>query len=98
MDSKLFEELVEIERCKQDTKWGEQNHPVELWLAILMEEVGELSRCVNEYHSQSKYPSYYKGVDLNEFENEIIQIAAVCKAMWECGQRNGWFNATEAEK
>ena len=32
------------ERLKQDAKWGPQHHNPELWLTILMEEVGEAAQ------------------------------------------------------
>lgn len=32
------------ERENQDQKWGPQTHDPEVWLAILMEEVGEAAR------------------------------------------------------
>lgn len=37
----MFE--VVAERKRQDSGWGEQNHELPIWLAILMEEVGELA-------------------------------------------------------
>lgn len=38
--------LVEVaeERTRQNLKWGPQHHDVPMWLAILMEEVGEASQ------------------------------------------------------
>ena len=39
---------VEEERVRQQEKWGVQNHPIELWLAILMEEVGEAAQAFLE--------------------------------------------------
>ena len=35
-------EAIRQERTNQDLKWGEQNHPPLKWLAILIEEVGEV--------------------------------------------------------
>ena len=35
--------LILSERNKQDIKWGEQNHNIYKWLAILGEEVGEVN-------------------------------------------------------
>lgn len=65
--------LIDIgeERSRQDVIWGRQNgHPVELWMAILMEEVGELARSVLEKDK----PNYYV---------EAIQVAAVAAAIAE---------------
>lgn len=36
--------LVTAERAEQDAKWGQQDHDDFRWLAILSEEVGELSK------------------------------------------------------
>ena len=62
------------ERVKQDNKWGEQNHDIYKWLAILGEEVGE----VNKAALESKY---------DEIINELIQIGAVSVAMIESLER-----------
>lgn len=35
---------VAHERIRQDAKWGQQAHPPEWWLAILVEEVGEVAQ------------------------------------------------------
>ena len=40
--------LVNNERNRQDTKWGEQNHPPQFWTGILGEEFGEYCEAVNE--------------------------------------------------
>ena len=36
------------ERRRQEDKWGDQQHPIEWWLAILIEEVGELAEAALE--------------------------------------------------
>ena len=73
------------ERENQVKKWGVQNHsPVE-WLAILMEEVGEVSREALEYH----FHKFYKADgQLERYEKELIQVAAVALAMLESLSRN----------
>lgn len=63
------------ERVKQDNKWGEQNHDVYKWLAILGEEVGE----VNKAALENNY---------DEIISELIQIGAVAVAMIESLERN----------
>ncbi len=71
------------ERARQDLKWGQQSHSEEWWLAILMEEVGELSQAILETH-------FDNGTDLGGFENirkEAVQVAAVAVAMLECIDR-----------
>lgn len=78
-----MEELIKEERARQDAKWGEQNHDPVVWVAILMEEIGEMSKVILET-STFKNPATF-------VENELIQCAAVLKAMWESGKRNGWL-------
>lgn len=72
--------IVEIqnERDRQDQKWGEQNHGMEWWLAILMEEVGELSQATLEKHFGGRH-----GTD-EQIMSEAIQVAAVAQATVEC--------------
>lgn len=67
--------LIIAERNRQDIKWGEQNHDVYKWLAILGEEVGEANKASLEdnYH---------------ELINELVQIGAVTVAMIESLERN----------
>lgn len=80
-----FEVLVRQERTRQDNKWGEQNHNPAIWLAILVEEVGELSAPIigSEWKPELQRDS--------EMECELIQVAAVAKAMWESGKRCRWL-------
>jgi NTP pyrophosphatase (non-canonical NTP hydrolase) len=62
--------LVGIERGNQIRKWGEQSHPSFKWLAILMEEVGEVAMAI------------LKGKRFEIF-SELIQVAAVAVAWLE---------------
>lgn len=59
-----FNNLIEIERNAQDAKWGEQRHSDERWLAIALEELGEVAKADNE------------GNEVGLLE-EIVQVAAV---------------------
>lgn len=70
--------LVEVERelQQQDQKWGEQNHPVSKWLAILMEEVGEVAKADLERN-------------IEDVKKELIQVAAVAIQAVECFKRDG---------
>jgi hypothetical protein len=61
------------ERQRQDMKWGIQNHPPEVWLAILSEEVGELAT------------SLLDGV--KDTRTEALHVAAVAVAFMECLDR-----------
>tara|TARA_Y100000994_G_C15703639_1_gene446377 strand:- start:9580 stop:9816 length:237 start_codon:yes stop_codon:yes gene_type:complete len=67
--------LILEERQNQDIKWGEQNHNIYKWLAILGEEVGEANKAAldNNY---------------DEIITELIQIGAVTVAMIESLVRN----------
>lgn len=84
MENLILNKILE-ERKKQDEKWGEQNHtPIE-WCAILMEEVGEMAKEAHEYH----FKRYYKDTgQLERYEKELIQCAAVCVSMLESLNRN----------
>jgi NTP pyrophosphatase (non-canonical NTP hydrolase) len=75
------------ERNRQDEKWGEQNHTPEWWLAILMEEVGELSQAVLETHFTNPDGSPHGG--LKSIRKETMQVCAVALAMLECFDRRG---------
>lgn len=83
MEKNIFNRLVRIERIRQDKKWGVQEHRPHGWLATLVEEVGELATEITKWD--------YGTINVGDMEKEIIQIAAVCKAMWECGKRNNWL-------
>ena len=69
--------LILKERQKQDIKWGEQNHDVYKWLAILGEEVGEANKAALE---DSR----------NDLIHELIQIGAVTVAMIESLKKNNY--------
>ena len=85
--SKLSEEneaaldLIRTERMRQDKKWGEQNHPDLYWLAILMEEVGELSNAIIEK------PQVFMDPENHERDKELTQVAAVAVAWMEAIKR-----------
>lgn len=64
---------VVAERERQDAKWGPQDHPLPVWMAILMEEVGELSECV--LHAQ------FGGHAAENLRKEAVQVAAVALAL-----------------
>lgn len=68
---------VVAERRKQFEKWGKQHHSPEWWLAILMEEVGELAECI--LHGE------FGGPEAKNRGKELVQVAAVALAMLEDG-------------
>lgn len=69
-----------LERERQDSKWGVQDHKHTMWSTILGEEVGEVCDAVLERE--------FGGETDREIENELIQVAAVCIAWLECIERN----------
>ena len=82
---------VLLERKRQDTKWGEQNHPPHYWTGILGEEYGELCEAINE-------TVFDNWSDKGGFENmrrEAIHVAAVAIGFLECLERNKelWFSS-----
>ena len=81
------EKSVREERERQNIKWGVQNHTPEWWLAILMEEVGELAQAILETHFDKNPEHLTKGGIVN-IRKEAVQCAAVALAMIECIDRN----------
>jgi len=81
---------VLVERCNQDMTWGEQNHDPFTYLAVLIEEVGELS--------QAALHTRFGGNKATGLRDEAVQVAAVALAIVECLDRNKWrWPASAAE-
>lgn len=78
MDPKKLTAMVLVdvlaERMCQNELWGDQQHEPPIWLAILMEEVGELARALLQSNDESA-------------RYEAIQAAAVAVALVECLDR-----------
>jgi len=70
------------ERARQDAKWGEQNHDPITYLAILTEEVGELSQAVLHVR--------FGGPKADGLREEAIHTAAVALAIVESLDRAEW--------
>jgi NTP pyrophosphatase (non-canonical NTP hydrolase) len=81
--------LVEVgwERERQDAKWGEQNHDLPTYLAILTEEVGEVAEAVLEHRFPGQAEKYsaveVETARLCVVRDELVQVAAVAVAMIE---------------
>lgn len=86
---------IKQERKRQNKKWGEQNHNLVEWMAILTEEHGEAGKEALEYH----FAAQELAVDLPEnkeaflkklkaYRTELIQVAAVAVSMIESVERN----------
>ena len=73
--------LVGQEQVRQKAKWGIQNHTQMVWLGILAEEFGEVSKEINELH--------FRIGDIENLKCELIQVATVAIAMYESLERNG---------
>jgi len=85
---------VDIERNRQDEKWGEQNHDPQYWTGILMEEVGEYAEAVNE-------TVFDNGSDKGGYDNmmtELTHVAAVAVGAMECLMRNNPELLKEADQ
>ncbi|KKN66943.1 hypothetical protein LCGC14_0466230 [marine sediment metagenome] len=73
-------ETIQKERQRQEDKWGQQNHDNYRWLAILTEEVGELSQSI--LHDE------FGGRAAGMTRTELIHVAAVAVQWLECMLRN----------
>lgn len=73
-----------LQECdRQDAKWGaDRDHDPFTWLAILVEEVGELAQAVlNNYSVRSS---------IKNLRAEAIHVAAVAIQFIDCLDRNTW--------
>jgi NTP pyrophosphatase (non-canonical NTP hydrolase) len=71
-------ELVKAERIRQNEKWGKQRHTPERWLAIAMEEVGEMCQAMQKGHMAHK-----EGSDADDLLTETVHATAVLLASLE---------------
>jgi NTP pyrophosphatase (non-canonical NTP hydrolase) len=65
------------ERLRQNNLWGHQRHSLGAWLAILVEEVGEVAQAMQEGMVSQKE------TDSDNLYKELIQVAAVASAIAE---------------
>lgn len=86
--------IIEVrrERFRQDKKWGEQNHNVVEWIAILGEEFGEAAKEAVDFHFANGLPpkeemtGEHKKIQYKRIQNyrkECIEVAAVAISMVE---------------
>lgn len=72
--------MIRDERDRQDKKWGTQRkQPDTIWLAILVEEVGEAAEAILEGPG-----------DMRDLETELVQVAAVATAWIEAIQEEAF--------
>lgn len=86
---------VAVERRRQNEKWGEQNHGATVWLTILVEEVGELSRAILEDRvlGARRLPGEWP----TKLRKEAIESAAVAVAIVEWLDRGSPIDGTDAD-
>jgi len=78
---------IAAERERQDEKFGIQNHPDQVWNSILVEEIGEISRALNEINFSQDHAALelWKA----NLRSELIQVSAVAVAWIEAIDRKG---------
>lgn len=69
---------VANERARQTRLFGEQKHTLYEWLAILMEEVGEVANAALYWQENGEYSHEWDAI-----EQEMVQVAAVAVAAIE---------------
>ena len=74
---------IDVERDRQDAKWGEQTHSWPEWMTILLEEVGEASREAVELHFNAPGTIGEHIDKLTALRTELVQTAAVAVHMIE---------------
>lgn len=78
-------EAIKAERLRQEAKHGhDRAHGLEVWLAILTEEVGEVAQALLQLRAErqaGRSPDVRAG--LQELEVELTHTAAVAVAMLE---------------
>ncbi len=83
---------VMSERQRQDQKWGEQNHDPYVYMAILMEELGEMAQAA----LQTQFGGKHGGLD--HLREDAVHTAAVALAIVECLDRKRWCWGTDAKE
>ncbi len=89
----VLADIVE-ERENQDKKWGTQNHDPFVWMSILMEEVGETCKEVQDVHKKSTSSRFSQAqfdASKEKYRAELVQVAAVAVAALESLDRNEWL-------
>lgn len=85
---------IETERDRQDRKWGEQNHNPGEWLGILIEEIGEVAKAINEAH----FSGYARSGKWADYRKEMLEVAAVAVAAVEALDRGKAVPAIRGHK
>lgn len=82
---------IRVERARQEMKFGPQDHDPFKYLAILGEEVGEANKAAIEAYDwkAGKFEDFPSNRVMH-IRDELIQVAAVAKAIIETLERNTW--------
>ena len=77
------------ERQRQNEKWGEQNHSMCGWIAVLTEEVGEAAKeaCDFELGNAGVGQLGAQAESVGRFRTEMVQVAAVALQVLEAIDR-----------
>jgi NTP pyrophosphatase (non-canonical NTP hydrolase) len=89
-------DAIMAERARQDAKFGEQNHNPFTYLAILGEEVGEANKAAIDA-CDLKTGAFTTEI-LNNYRDELLQVAAVAMAAIEALDRGLWPGAPITEE
>ncbi len=73
MQQKIIDAIL-AERQRQDVLWGITDHDPERWLLFLVEELGEVSRAIQDG-------------TFEDYCTELTQLAALCISAMECATR-----------
>lgn len=77
-------EEIKSEFKRQDLLYGEQNHTPLKWVPILVKQVGSVAE------QADKFDNTGKDLNLEKYETEVIQVAAVAIRMLQCLKRGKW--------
>lgn len=79
-EAEIYED-INHERRRQFQKFGQQDHAPKKWLAILVEEVGEVAtHCISDVE-----------LDLAAYREELVQVAAVACSAIEALERSSGY-------
>lgn len=81
---------INAEAARQDEKWGEQNFDPEVWLSVLVEEVGELAQAMLAHRFRGAHDGLHDSHN-SGLEAEAVQIAAVAGQFIEYLYRRGYL-------
>ncbi len=74
--------LIRYEHLRQIRKWHIQKHHPFVWLSILMEEVGELAKAINECE--------FNDCRISKVQDEAVQVATLAIKILEMSQSEGY--------